>query len=115
MPRSPLPDIDLHRIRTFTEKRIPERASHQVRLELEVNGSNVTIVERRAPWDPKYGPAWSRSAVASLRYSPTHRWWTLFWIDQNGQWHRHERTAPTPTVSTLLAELDLDPTGIFWG
>lgn len=115
MPRSPLPDIDLHRIRTFAEQRISERASHQVRLELEVKGSNVTIVERRAPQNPKRDPAWSRSPIASLRYSPTHRWWSLFWLDHNGQWHRYERAAPTSTVSTLLTELDRDPTSIFWG
>ena len=115
MPRSPLPDIDLHRIRTFAENRVPARARYQVRLEVEVNGSNVTLVERRAPWDPKYGPAWSRSPVASLRYSPKNRWWTLFWCDQNSQWHRYDRTDPTPTVSRLLAELDRDPIAIFWG
>ena len=63
-----LPELDLHRIQTFAEERVPARARHQVRLELDVNGSIVTLYELRAPWDPKYGPAWTRSAVASLRY-----------------------------------------------
>ena len=115
MPRPPLPDVDLHRIRTFCEGRVPDHARHQVRLEVEVDRTRVTIVERRAPWRPDFGPTWSRSAVASLRYSPTHRHWTLFWMDHNGQWHRYQRTAPTPTISLLLDEIDRDPTNIFWG
>lgn len=113
--RSPLPDTDMRRIRRFVEDRVPAHVRDRVRLELEVQGSAVTIVERRAPWTARMGPAWTRSAIASLRYSPTHRWWTLFWIDHNGRWHRYPRQGPTPTVSVLLTEIDRDPTAVFWG
>lgn len=115
MPRSPIPDVDLRRIDAFCEARIPARARHQVRLEVETKGCNVTIVERRAPWRPDFGPDWSRMPIASLRYSPTHGHWTLFWGDSNGTWHRYERMPPTPTISTLLDEMDRDPMRIFWG
>ncbi len=83
-------------------------------MEVYVRGSIVTLYELRAPRYPKYGPAWTRSAIASLRYSPTRRRWTLFWMDHNGRWHRYGDSGPTPTVSALLAELDHDPTGVFW-
>jgi hypothetical protein len=115
MPRSPLPDVDLHRVRAFCAARVPEHARNQVRLEADVEGCRVTIVESRAPWRPEYGPAWTRSAVASLRYSPTHHHWTLFWIDHNGRWHRYQRTPPTATIDSLLHELKRDPEHIFWG
>jgi hypothetical protein len=64
-----LPDIDLAKIRRFAEDQVPARARHQVRLELEVSGRGVTIVERRAPWSPEVGPDWSRCPIARLRFS----------------------------------------------
>ncbi len=115
MPRSPIPDLDLHRVRQFCDDRVPASARDQVRLEVEVTGSKVTIYELRAPWKPEYGPGWTKSAIASLRYSPTHRRWSLFWIDHNGSWHRYPNAEPTATVADLLAEIGRDPTAVFWG
>ncbi len=94
---------------------MPPRARHQVRLEVEVQGSTVTIVARRAPWRVDVGPEWNRFPIARLRYSPTHGAWTLFWRDQNLQWHRYDRISAAPHVGPLLAEIDADPTTIFWG
>src|SRR3990170_448785 len=97
-----MPELDLARIRRFVDARVPARARHQVRLEVEVQGSAVTIVERRAPWRADIGPEWSRFPIARLRYSPTNAAWTLFWRDRNLRWNRY-------------AEIDADPTAIFWG
>ena len=41
-----IPEVDLARIRRTIDVRIPARAAAQVRLELEVGGTEVTIVER---------------------------------------------------------------------
>lgn len=94
---------------------MPPRARHQVRLEVEVQGTAVTIVERRAPWRADFGPEWSHFPIAKLRYSPTHAAWTLFWRDRNLQWHRYDRVSAAPDVGPLLAEIDADQTAIFWG
>lgn len=94
---------------------MPPHAAHQVRLELEVQANAVTIVERRAPWRADIGPEWSRFPIARLRYSPTHMAWTLLWRDRNLRWHRYGGIEPAPTVVPLLAEVDADPTAIFWG
>jgi hypothetical protein len=113
--RTTIPELDLARIRRFVEARVPARAKHQVRLEVEIQGSAVTIVERRAPWSQEIGPEWTRFPIARLRYSPTHTAWTLFWRDRNLRWHRYDRIAAAPHVDTLLAEMDADPSAIFWG
>jgi hypothetical protein len=54
--RTRIPELDLARIRRFVEARVPPRARHQVRLEVDVQGTAVTIVERRAPWRADIGP-----------------------------------------------------------
>jgi hypothetical protein len=112
--KSLLPDIDLAKIRRFAEARVPARARHQVRLELEVSGRAVTVVECRAPWTPEVGPQWSRFPIARLRFSATTATWMLYWRDRNLVWHRYQRVDATPFVDPLLAEIEADPTHIFW-
>jgi hypothetical protein len=86
-----------------------------VRMEAVVDRHAVTLVERRAPWRPEFGPEWTRSPVARLRWSVSRREWTLFWRDRNHRWHHYKYTAPTTEIARLLEEIDRDPTGIFWG
>jgi hypothetical protein len=110
-----IPELDLARILRFAVARVRPRARHQVRLEVDVQGTAVTIVERRAPWRADFGPEWSHFPIARLRYSPSHEAWMLFWRDRNQQWHRYERIESAAHVDPLLAEIDADPTAIFWG
>jgi hypothetical protein len=51
-----VPALDLARVERFCAARVPPRLAAQVRLEVEVDGVGVTIVERRAPWSPDVGP-----------------------------------------------------------
>jgi hypothetical protein len=110
-----IPELDLARVRRFCEGRVPARAAHQVRLELEVDGVTLTIVERRAPWTSELGPEWSRVPIARLRYSPLRTEWTLFWCDRNLAFHRLREVEPTATVEVLLRTVDADRPGVFWG
>jgi hypothetical protein len=110
-----IPALDMARIQRFANERVPPHARDQVRIDVEVGRSTVTLVERRAPWRREYGPAWTRSAIASLRYSVKNQGWTLFWMDSNGTWHRYSSDAPTPHVGPLLEEIDRDPRAVFWG
>ncbi len=82
---------------------------------MEVEGTGVTLLERRAPWRADIEPEWTRLPIARLRYSPTHAKWTLFWRDRHLRWHRYDRIDAAANVDPLLAEIDADPTAIFWG
>jgi hypothetical protein len=113
--RIELPDLDLAKITRFCERRVPARVRDQVRLEVEVRGRAVTIVERRVPWRPELGPDWTRLSVARLRYIRSEGGWVLYWADRNERWHRYTRSVPSPHVDPLLAEIEADPTAIFWG
>lgn len=39
----------------------------------------------------------------------------LYWRDRNLRWHQYDRIGPSPYVDPLLAEIEADPTSIFWG
>ena len=111
-----LSDSDLAEIRRFCARRVPARVADQYRLETEINGLAVTIVERRPPpKSPIDGPEWSRHQVARIRFVVNTRQWTLYFPDRYGRWHEYLEIDRSPNVGLLLAELDEDPTGIFWG
>lgn len=117
MPSTPsgLPEIDVARVQRFCAQRVPEHARHQLYVECEIAPRHLTIVERRAPWREDYGPEWTRFPIARLHYSKAARAWSLYWRDRNLRFHAYDLLAPSPHVEDLLAEIDRDPTGIFWG
>jgi Protein of unknown function (DUF3024) len=86
-----------------------------VRVEVDVADRHLTIVECRPPWRADFGPEWTRRPVARMRYTKSARVRSLYWRDRNQRFHEYEFVAPSASVEDLLAELDRDPTAIFWG
>jgi len=114
-PKTLLPELELARIQRFCDSRVSARLRDQIRIELEVRGRSVTILECRAPWTPAIGLEWTRSPIARLRYIAARGVWMLDWLDRNLRWHRYDLLGPSPHVDPLLAEIEADPTAIFWG
>jgi Protein of unknown function (DUF3024) len=110
-----LPELDITRVQRWCAARVPEHASHQVRVECQISPRHLTIVERRAPWREDFGPEWTSFPIARLRYTTAEKSWTLYWRDRNLRFHLYDLLAPSNRVDDLLAELDRDPTCIFWG
>ena len=100
---------------SFCDERVPPDLRDQLRLECSLRGNAITIVERRPPWNPDFGPEWSASEVAQLRYDAGRGTWSLHWRDSNERWHAYDRIEPSHKLDSLLTEIDTDPTGIFWG
>ena len=98
----------------FIAKRMPPRVADKIRLSYTFRGNSVTLWENRAPWSPTM-TGWTKSAVAQLRYNPKARTWMLYWRDRNTKWHEDEGLAPVKNLDLIFAELDRDPTGIYWG
>jgi hypothetical protein len=84
-------------------------------VECDVATGHVTVVECRAPWREDFGPQWTRFPIARLWYTKTTRLWSLYWRDRNLRFHEYGLVPATPNIDELLAELDRDPTCIFWG
>lgn len=113
-----IPDTDLARVRRWVDARnneIPEHAREQIRFEIDVTDRSITILECRPPWRDHMGPEWTRFPVARLRYTKVRNEWSLYWRDQKLRFHEYDLVRPTRHVDRLLAEIDRDPTAIFWG
>lgn len=113
--RSAIPAADLDAIRQYCDEKTPPEHSHQFRVEFGVRGKSVTIYDCQPPWGPEFGPDWIRSPAAQLRFDPDAGEWHLHFADRNSRWHVYDDVDPTPDVAMLLAEIERDPTGIFWG
>lgn len=113
-----LPETDVARLRRWVDARndrLPDRARGQIRYELDVADRFVTLLECRPPWRPEYGPAWTRSPIVRFHYTKARREWATFWRDRNSRFHRYHLLAPSPQIDALLAAVDDDHSGIFWG
>jgi hypothetical protein len=89
------------------------RSSDAYRLEPEIRGDALTLKEQRPPWQPGASGEWSSVDVARLRYSGGT--WSLHWQRATGRWERYDGVRPTQGIDPLLAEIDADPDGVFWG
>lgn len=109
-----VPELDLARIRTYCDAKVPAHLRDQARVEADTRGNSVTIFDCRPPWHPDV-TEWSRAPVAQLRYKAATKAWTLYRADRNSRWHPYEDLDADQHVQALIDEIDEDPTGIFWG
>jgi hypothetical protein len=114
-PPASVRDAAVAKVERFCHVRAPHEMGDEYRLEHTVRGGSITIVERRPPWSKLVGPEWTSLKVAQLRYDERTRTWSLFCSDSNDRWWPYDGIGPAADVAPLLAEIDEDPTGIFWG
>jgi hypothetical protein len=110
-----MPDLDVLRVQRWCAARVPEQARHQVRVECDISPRHLTIVERRAPWREDYGPDWTSRPIARLTHTTATKFWTLYRTDRNLRFRAYDLLSPSTRVADLLAEIDRDPIGAFWG
>jgi hypothetical protein len=108
-------DEAMRTVEAFCDSRVPEDLRDEIRIGCTRRGEAITIVEQRPPWNADVGPEWSSSKVAQLRYDDSAGMWSLYCSDRNGRWHHYDEVLPSRTVEPLLAAVEADPTGIFWG
>jgi hypothetical protein len=100
-------------LQVFCERRVPKRVRDQVRLSFSIRGNSALLVEERPRWDEP--SEWLSLKIAQFRFDPTSLKWSLYRRDRNERWHFYSLVKPTKDFRVLLAEVDRDPTGIFWG
>ena len=97
----------------FCNDRVPPHVRDKLRLEFEISGNYITLLEVRPVWDDP--SRYTRSGVVKFRWITKDMKWSLYWRDRNLKWHLYEQCLPTPDFDLLVKEVDRDPTGIFWG
>ena len=69
----------------YCKNKIPEHLKDEIRLNYQIRGDHVTLVESRPhflkPQD------WLDRKVAQFRYEWSEKKWTLYCADRNGVWH----------------------------
>ena len=85
----------------------------QLRHGFRVDGNSVELFESRPAYVPPHD--WRDSGVAKFRYVHGRGVWQLLCQHRDLRWHRYRRLPEAPSIDRLLAEVEADPTGIFWG
>ena len=113
----PIPEADREHaekvLTTFCD-RVPPDIRDKLRYEFELAGNTYTIVEIR-PYLTAPTRGYMRLGLARLKYRPTKRAWTLMWSDRNERWHTYKGFEYVDTIDELIAEIQRDPTHIFFG
>ena len=99
----------------YCEQKVPLHVRNQVRLVHQWRGSKVTLIEQRPLWSDPTQTTWVDSPLAQFRFDDQRNDWTLHWRDRNQRWHSYNQLPGARSLTRLLAEVDQDPTGIFWG
>jgi hypothetical protein len=98
---------------TYCATKCPPKYKDKVRLGFRFRANSVTLFEVRPVFS--HPGKWVDIVVAQFRYDPKSRLWTLYAADRNSRWFQYWDFDPSKDFNALLAEVEADPTGIFWG
>ena len=88
------------------------RCGDAVKLEYHIRGNRVTLVESRPLF---IDPALLNSVnVAQFEFNAEQKVWTLYWYDRKNRRQPYPTGRNRDTIEKLVAEVESDPTGIFW-
>lgn len=112
----PIPEADLALIVAYCAQASPAEFASEAKVECLVRGSTVEIVEATR-LDAERDEDWLRVPNARLTFAAGQ--WTLSCFDEDSKAIRYDVWEPDfvqpTTVEAILAEIEADPTEIFWG
>jgi hypothetical protein len=95
------------------KRRTSPRVNSKLSLEYRIKGHDVTIFERRPHWNG--APGLAESGVAKLKFTAGTGKWRLLWQRADLKWYAYEPRSSSGELSKLVAEIDADPWGCFFG
>lgn len=112
-----LTELDLKRIDNsvgaLCRRRSPPELHDQVRIEYRVVRHEVLIYETRPAY--REPSTWIEHGIAKFRFVRTAGEWRLFWQRASLKWQSYEPMASSREIRDLVAEVDRDPFGCFFG
>ncbi|MBW2596074.1 MAG: DUF3024 domain-containing protein [Deltaproteobacteria bacterium] len=110
-------EIELYKINTcvgvLCNKRAPESIRDQLRYQYTIEKHDVIIYEIRPRWNKPDEN--TRMPCAKLTFVRTQNAWKLYWHRANDKWYPYDPLKPSRDLVDLLAEIDEDPHGCFFG
>lgn len=97
----------------FCEARVPLHVRDKVQLKFIIKGGAAILIESRPFFMDK--SRWIDHNVAQFAFDAKTRVWALYCYDRNGKRRPYGNCKPGSNIEDLIAEVDADPTGIFWG
>jgi hypothetical protein len=84
-----------------------------VRTEYRVKGQDLLLVEVRAVGDETN--QWVEHGIAKIRFNRKWREWRLYWQRGSLKWEAYKPRSADRNLGVLVAEVDRDPHGCFFG
>jgi len=108
----PLPQEELELVKELLGRFCQARSGSSVRVEFTIKGNRVTLIETRPLF---IDPAIMNSVyVAQFEFSPKLHNWTLHWYDRKNKRQPYPTGRNRDDFEKLIAEVNADPTGVFW-
>lgn len=115
--RSTLSELQLAQVRTLFDPLCaahPDpRISSQLRFGYRFEGPAVVYFESRPDW--RGGPGWMDHDIAKFRFTKRTGLWSLYCQFSDLKWHGYEPLPHAASLAVLIAEVERDPTCIFFG
>lgn len=97
----------------FCEGRVPDSVKDQIKMDYNIRGKYVTLIEKRKNY--KNPEEWIKQKIAQFRFNPEDNKWSLYWWRHTGKWYEYEEVQSSDDLQDLVDKVDEDPTGVFWG
>lgn len=97
----------------YCTKKTPVHGRDQARIEFGVLGNEVTLLETRPHCEDK--GSWIACKIARFKKDPATNCWQLYCAGRNGDWRLFQPYPISIDIEKLLAVVDRDVTGTFWG
>ena len=91
----------------------PAQHADQLRVVYDLDGHSVCVYEERPPWDGQ--GEWTRMGVAKFRFFRSRGEWQLYWMRRDLKWHIYEPADATAGLAALVAVVETDEYGAFFG
>ena len=95
------------------KRRSPLHLSDYLRTVYVVKGHDVTVYKERPRWNRPQ--EWTSSGIAKFKYIKNQNVWKLYSMRQDLKWHLYEPFPESTTIERLIAEVDKDLHGAFFG
>ena len=97
----------------YCAMKAPHHISDQFRVEFELRGDEVKLYESRPYRLDK--SQWISNKIARFKKDAATNCWFLYYVGKNGQWRLLEQHPPDKDIEKMLAFVENDTAGIFWG